>query len=157
MTAPGARDLLTRFWRELTDLRTGMLGLTRWDDAHAQPMTAHFDGEKGPLWFYARRDGDLARGALDPGPAVFHYTGRGHDLYACLHGELQVTDDAQARARYWTEDVARWFPGGQDDPDLAMLRLTPSRVQIWLPRDSQAPTPFDLDGEPADVRGQVRL
>src|SRR4051812_3896458 len=154
------RDLLARFWRDLADLRTGMLGLATEHEGHAQPMTAHFEGEHGPLWFYAHRQSRIAMAAEESHAAVFHYIGRKHDLYACIHGEVVLTEDSAVVQRFWSEEVARWYPQGRHDPDLALLCFTPSSAQIWLPSDGARPTLFGIGVEretPQDIRAEVRL
>jgi len=157
MGATDRQALLQRFWQELGETRTGMLGIPS-DDDYAQPMTAHFNGSAGPIWFYARRDSDIARSAEGGHPAQFHYASGGHDLYACVHGDLTAVEDTDAASRFWSDEVARWFPQGQDDPDLIMLRFEPSKAQIWLPQDGHAPTIFGFgDKRPEDVRAEVRV
>jgi len=158
MSASDPQDLLARFWRELTELKTGMLGLATEQEGHAQPMTAHFEGEHGPLWFYARKDGRMAHAAETSHAAVFHYVGRGHDLYACLHGELTTTSDPAMVDRFWSEEVARWYPRGPNDRDITLLRFMPSSAQIWLPNHGDEPRLFGLGREaPRDIRAEVRL
>jgi general stress protein 26 len=116
------RDLLARFWRDLADLRTGMLGLATEHEGHAQPMTAHFEGEHGPLWFYAHAHSRIALAAEQSHAAVFHYVGRKHDLYACIHGEVATRNDETAIAHFWSEEVARWYPNGpRPGPGAAVL------------------------------------
>jgi general stress protein 26 len=143
MTQSESQTLLARFWRELGQLRTGMLGLATEGEGHAQPMTAHFEGEKGPLWFYAHAHSRLARCAEHGCLAVFHYVGPGHDLYACVHGEAATIAD---------ETAVR--------PDLALLRFTPSSAQIWLPDQGAQPQLFGLENygaPPHDIHAEVRL
>lgn len=152
------RPLLDRFWSELTKVRTGMLGLATERHGHAQPMTAHFEGVDGPIWFFARRDSELVQGAQGAQPASFHYAGGGHDLFACVHGELSAVADPDTAARFWSEEVARWFPGGPDDPDLALLRFELEKAHIWLPRDAADASTFGFKrGSPDDVRAEARL
>ena len=154
------RDLLARFWRDLADLRTGMLGLATEHEGHAQPMTAHFEGEHGPLWFYAHAHSRIALAAATSHAAVFHYVGRKHDLYACIHGEVVTTSDDTAIGRFWSDEVARWYPNGRNDPELALLCFTPSSAQIWLPTEGAKPTLFGLGRErqpPQEIRAEVRL
>jgi general stress protein 26 len=135
-----------------------MLGLCSENEAHAQPMTAHFEGANGPLWFYAHRDSGLVHGAEASHQAVFHYVGRGHDLYACVHGDLETADAPDVVARFWSEEVERWFPGGPDDPDLALLRFSPSSAQIWLPNHGREPQVIGFDRRPAEtIQAEVRL
>ena len=160
MTHTEPQDLLSRFWRDLKDLRTGMLGLATEAEGHAQPMTAHFEGEHGPLWFYAHRQSRIAMAAEQRHPAVFHYVGRKHDLYACVHGEVVLTEDPRVVQRFWSEEVARWYPQGRNDPDLALLCFSPSSAQIWLPDDGARPTLFGIGVEretPHEIRAEVRM
>jgi general stress protein 26 len=160
MTQTESQELLARFWRELGQLRTGMLGLAADGEGHAQPMTAHFEGEKGPLWFYAHKHSHLIPHAEQGCPAVFHYAGPGHDLYACVHGEVATSTDEAAVRRFWSEEVARWYPGGQHDPDLVLLRFTPSSAQIWLPDHGAQPQLFGLENysaPPRDIHAEVRM
>ncbi|MDB5445984.1 MAG: ral stress protein [Phenylobacterium sp.] len=158
MSPSDPEHLLARFWRELGDLRTGMLGLAGDDEGHAQPMTAHFEGEHGPLWFYARKESRIALACAAGHPAVFHYIGRGHDLYACVHGEVAATRDRDAIDRFWSEEVGRWYRNGPDDPSLSLLRFAPLSAQIWLPSGGDAPALFGFgkDG-PRDIHAEVRL
>lgn len=150
--------LLQRLWSELAQFRTGMLGFADGDQAHAHPMTAHFEGEHGPLWFYAHRDSATVQRADAPHPAVFHYVSRGHELYACIHGEIRAVEDEDAVNRLWSEEVARWYPAGQTDPDVALLRFDLSSAQIWAPSEGPSATLFGLErARPADIHAEVRL
>jgi general stress protein 26 len=159
MTQTDPEHLLVRFWQELGELRTGMLGLVE-QEGHAQPMTAHFEGQHGPLWFYAHSHSVLVRGCERGCAAVFHYIGPGHDLYACVHGEVAPCAEENMVGRFWSEEVARWYPRGRSDPDLALLRFVPSSAQIWLPSDGAQPQLFGLDehrAPPRDIHAEVRL
>lgn len=128
-----ADDYRDRFWNALREVRTGLLGLVGSDEAHALPMTAYFDDEQ-TLYFFAPPGGRLAEGAGGGSRAAFYYAGPGHALFATIHGALSTSDDPQARSRFWTDEVERWFPGGRDDPaKAALLRFDPSRGEVWLP------------------------
>ena len=94
-------------------------------------MTAHFEGGRGPLWFYAHSSSHIVQACRRSHPAVFHYIGRGHDLYACIHGEAEVCADEDAIGRYWSDEVARWYPRGSRDPDLALLQVTVTSAEYW--------------------------
>lgn len=159
MNLSDPNDLLQRLWLELAQFRTGMLGLADGDEAHAHPMTAHFEGEHGPLWFYARRDSATVRRADTAHPAVFHYVSKGHELYACIHGEISAVMDDGAVRRFWSEEVARWYPEGQSDPELALLRFDPSSAQIWAPNHGAEAKLFGIERRtpPADIHAEVRL
>ena len=43
----------------------------------------------------------------------------------------QVVDDKTQRRALWTKFAQAWFPGGVDDPDLALVCVTVSHAHYW--------------------------
>jgi general stress protein 26 len=159
MTEASHQDLGERFWTEISRTRTGMLGVADGEDTRFQPMTAHFDKRDGTFWFFARAEGVITEAAEGGRPANFTYTGAGRDLFACLHGQLKVESDTAARQKFWTEEVARWFPDGRDSPGVALLRFDAEGADIWAPESSQDPSRlgFGSRDKPQDVRTSLPL
>jgi general stress protein 26 len=95
-------------------------------------MTALYEEERGPIWFFTAKDNVLVDllGRGDRAIAVF--ASKGHDLFATLHGRLSLDNDRAVIDRLWNPFVAAWFEGGKDDPKLALLRLDAERAEIWL-------------------------
>ena len=127
--------LESKLWKSLKDDRTVMLGLAGVEEGHSQPMTAqllHDEDERGPIWFFTSSDSDLVKELTDTHRAVVHFSSKGHDLFASLHGELRIDNDRQVIDRLWNSFVAAWYEGGKDDPKLRLLRLDPERAQVWL-------------------------
>jgi general stress protein 26 len=145
MNTADADRLVRRFWTELQDIRTGMLGLAGGPEAHARPMTAHFEGASGPIYFYTGADAALAAKTAAGHAAAFHYAGSGHELFACVHGPLSVSTDSATFDRFWTDQVARWFPDGRGS--VVLLKFEPEEAQIWLPASDP----------PVDVRAKATL
>lgn len=160
MDTVDADSLASRFWDELRQVSTGMLGLVGAREAHSQPMTAHFEGMSGPLWFYTRADSELLAATGDGQRAVFHYAGPGHKLYACVHGEMTSSRDQADIDRFWNDVVARWFPDGPTGGTVALLKFEPGEAQIWLPAEYADKSLFRFDAareEPVDPHGKVTL
>lgn len=159
MTDPTSQDLGERFWTEIGRTRTGMLGVAEGEHTRFQPMTAHFEQRDGTFWFFARADGVITEAAEGGHPANFTYTGAGRDLFACLHGSLRVDSDPEARKRFWSEEVARWFPDGPDSPDVALLRFDAEGADVWLPESSQDASRlgFGSRDRPQDVHASLPL
>ena len=76
--------------------------------------------------------------AARPGaqPRSLHFSSKGHDLFASVHGELIADNDRATIDRLWNRFVAAWFEGGKDDPKLQLLRFEPDDAQIWLNENS---------------------
>jgi general stress protein 26 len=134
------QDIEAKFWKALTGDRTAMLGLTGVEEGHSQPMTAQLleeDEERGgPIWFFTSRDTDIARSVGISHRAQLHFSSKGHELFAAVHGTLTPANDRPMIDRLWSKFVAAWFEGGKDDPKLLLLRFEPDRAQIWLNENS---------------------
>jgi general stress protein 26 len=127
--------LESKLWKALKSDRTVMLGLAGVEEGHSQPMSAqilHDEDERGPIWFFTSTDSDLVKALTDSHRAVVHFSSKGHDLFASLHGELKRDNDRRVIDQLWNSFIAAWYEGGKDDPKLQLLRLDPERAQVWL-------------------------
>jgi general stress protein 26 len=126
-----AQDLEKKFWETLKSDMTMMLGLDGVEEAHARPMTAQVEGGRPPIWFFTTKDNQIVQklGAGDRALATF--TSKDHELFATLHGRLEVDNDREVIDRLWNKYVAAWYERGKDDPKLALLRLDAESMQIW--------------------------
>jgi len=125
-------EIEARFWKDLKASPFVMLGLDGARDGHTQPMTAQFEGNEGPLWFFATKDNGLTKALSQSSRAIATYTGKGHDIFASIHGTLSVDSDPANVDRLWNSQVEAWYEGGKTDPKLALLRLDTERAQLWL-------------------------
>ena len=127
LTAAEAEDA---FWDHLKKSNTGMLGLDQ-PGYHSQPMTAFREEESGIIWFFTRRETDLAQAvAAGAGDAAFMFLDR--KLQACIDGRLSLAHDRERIDRYWNAHVAAWYPEGKDDPQLTLLRLDVTEAAVWI-------------------------
>jgi general stress protein 26 len=133
---PSEAEIEAKFWKALKSDRTMMLALDGVDHGHARPMTAQFETDRGPIWFFTTKENGLVRGLSEGDRAVATFAAKGHDLFATLHGRLSLDHDRATIDRLWNRFVAAWFEGGKDDPKLALLRLDADDAEIWLDESS---------------------
>lgn len=129
---PNPDELKAKFWKALGSDRTMMLGLDGVEDGHARPMTAQFENDQSPIWFFTSKDNDIVDALGAGNRAIAAFASKGHDLFATVHGTLTLDNDRATIDRLWNRFVAAWFEGGKDDPKLALLRLDAEEAQIWL-------------------------
>jgi len=134
MAAP--EELKAKFWKALGSDRTMMLGLDGVEDGHTRPMTAQFENDQGPIWFFTSKDNDIVDAVGAGSRAIASFASKGHDLFATVHGTLSLDNDPAVIERLWNRFVAAWFEGGKDDPKLALLRLDAEEAQIWIDASS---------------------
>jgi general stress protein 26 len=150
-------DLAESFWRKLEADRTMMLGLDGVEDGHARPMTAQFERDGGPIWFFCSSDNSLLGLLPINDRAIATFAAKDHALFATVHGRLQLDMDPATIDRLWNRYVAAWFEGGRDDPKLRLLRLDPEQAEIWQNENSlMAGVKMALGIDPkADYRDKV--
>lgn len=127
-------EIRDRFWKELKSERTIMLGLDGEPGGGMQPMTALIEEDDGgPLWIFTSKESDLAKATGGRGkPAHAIFTGKKHDLFASVAGQLSIDNSKEVIDRLWNPWVAAWFEGGRDDPKLCLLRFDADKAKIWL-------------------------
>jgi general stress protein 26 len=129
---PTDAEIEAKFWKELKASPFVMLGLDGERDGATQPMTAHSEGEQGPLWFFTAKDHDIVQALARTDQAIATYTAKGHDLFASITGTLSLDNDRAVIDRLWNPVAAQWYEGGKDDPKLALLRLDTESAKIWV-------------------------
>lgn len=134
------QELQAKFWKALKSDRTMMLGLDGVEDGHARPMTAQFEDDSSPIWFFGGRDNalfqKLSQKLSGGNRAIATFASKDHDLFATVHGALVVDDDRATIDRLWNAFVAAWYPGGKDDPNLVLFRLDATNAEIWVNENS---------------------
>ncbi|MFS2109696.1 pyridoxamine 5'-phosphate oxidase family protein [Sphingomonas sp. Sphisp140] len=120
-------ELKQHLWKKLADSPFVMVGLID-SQQHHIPLTAQLDADQvDTLFFFAGKDNRLTPG----GRAMVHFAAKGHDYFACLDGDLRVDNDFAQIDKLWNRHVEAWFPGGKDDPNLALLRFDIDSAELW--------------------------
>ncbi|MES2097118.1 MAG: pyridoxamine 5'-phosphate oxidase family protein [Pseudomonadota bacterium] len=120
------QEIKETFWKKLADSPFVMIGLD--NGGHSEPLTAQLDKDQvDTLFFFIGKDNRLAGG----GGAMAQFVSKGHDFFACLAGSVRVDNDFAQIDKLWNKQVEAWFPGGKDDPNLALLRFDVSDAEMW--------------------------
>ncbi|RVT93041.1 pyridoxamine 5'-phosphate oxidase family protein [Sphingomonas crocodyli] len=122
-----AQTLKEHLWKKLTDGPFMMVGLTG-SGQHSEPLTVQLDKDQvDRLYFFIGRDNRLAAG----GAAMAQFVSKGHDFFACLSGTAQIDQDRAMIDKLWSKAAEAWFPGGKNDPNLALLRFDIADAELW--------------------------
>lgn len=106
---------------------------------HSRPMTTQNAGmdEDNSLWFFMSRHSepvtDLAR---DPAVNVT-YADIGADSYVSVSGDAVVVENLAKKQQLWSKMAEAWFPGGVEDPDLALVQVKISHASYWDVKESK--------------------
>ena len=123
-------NLKHEFWNRIDDVRAGMLGAVA--GGRLVPMSPSYKEELGPhLWFITAHGTDLEiTTRTGAAPARFVAAESSAGLYADVEGSLAQVDDAATLDKVWSVFAAAWFEDGKSDPDVRLLRFTPSEAEV---------------------------
>ena len=122
---------LKQFWDRLDDHGTVMLGSPA-PDQPMQPMAANGAREEGLIWFYTRKDTDLAQAANSGGRVQMCLMDEGRDYYAAVVGQLDIDHSERHIERYWNAVEDAVYSDGRQDPQLTMLKFAPETASVWV-------------------------
>jgi len=127
---------------------------------HSRPMTTQNKSLlDDKLWFFMSVKSDATQ-ELSMNPQVnVSYADPGEDVYVAVSGSAQVVDDPAQRKLLWTPFAQAWFPGGVDDPDLALVQVKISHANYWNVKENKLTQLFVMakavfTGEKVDTLGE---
>jgi general stress protein 26 len=127
-------DLTHDFWKALDSSRTVMLGAVGEGHVAARPMTAQTDPDikDGSIYFFASRgEGIGAEVLAGAKAATFAFQSKGYDLFASAIGPISAVNDQALVDKLWNVFAGLYYDDGKQDPDLVLLRFTPSEFDVW--------------------------
>lgn len=120
-------DIRKKMWEALASKPNVMLSLQGSND-HSEPMHVQLDkNADSEFWFFTTKTNRVAKG----GPAMVHFSSKGHDIFACIRGTLVVENRAEVIDKYWSNPVSAWYDEGRDDPQLLVMRMELQDAEIW--------------------------
>ena len=137
---PHGESVRTRLWELIRDIRFAMF-TTRHENGHlhSRPVTTQNSDvdEDANLWFFmSRRGGPVADLAADPTVSVV-YADPGKDRYVSISATASVIDDMAKKRQLWSKLAEAWFPGGVNDPDLALVQVRIIHAGYWDVKESK--------------------
>lgn len=112
----------------------------------SRPMTTLDIDAEGNVWFFTSRHtelvkdarhGDARHGDARHGDArhgntvTLIYADPKSNTYLSVSGTASIVESEHRKEELWNLMSKAWFPGGKDDPDLAVLRVTTQEAAYW--------------------------
>jgi len=156
----------SKLWDMIKDIRFGMLTVRGADGRlYARPMTTQ-NGEAdrgGVIWFFMARSGQpVADLTAYPDVSVTYADPDSHS-YVSVSGSARILEDPVKKQELWGPAAKLWFPGGVDDPDLALVAVLVAEAEYWDVKANKPVQIFKLansaptDEQPANLAEHRRM
>ena len=133
-------DLKATFWDRVENVNVGMLSAQGTDP---RPMAHHTRRDDNALWFLTAVNTDIGKDAAAGKSARFQVCSGDAKIYAVVDGSLSIETDRAKLEDIWSPVDAAWFEDGKDDPDVRLVRFTPTEAEVWA-SDSTAKALYDM-------------
>ncbi|WP_199672020.1 pyridoxamine 5'-phosphate oxidase family protein [Pseudooceanicola sediminis] len=124
-----ADKMTEQFWTRMDKVRAGMLHTT---DDRIVPMTAYPDPDEGALWFITAEGTDAHQAAKSNHTTTFIVSDASAKIYARVHGQLSAVTNPEKLDEIWSPIAGAWFKDGREDSSVRLLRLIPTKAEVWL-------------------------
>ncbi|MBV9175091.1 MAG: pyridoxamine 5'-phosphate oxidase family protein [Chloroflexi bacterium] len=133
MTSPEVTNTESlRKLRELTSgIHTVMLTTVDQDGTlRSRPMGTQELDPDGCLWFFTETAADKVADVQQEQQVNVAYS-HPSDRWISVSGTATLVHDAAKQRALWNPFVQAWFPGGPDDPSVALLRVQVTGAEYW--------------------------
>ncbi|MBS0546686.1 MAG: pyridoxamine 5'-phosphate oxidase family protein [Proteobacteria bacterium] len=139
-------DTTAKLWDLIRDIKYGMFTARHGNGhLHSRPMTTlDRDEQGGILWFFMSRSSEPVMDIENMSEVNLSYSDAGRDAYVSVSGTAHVVNDMGQKKRLWSPMVQAWFPGGIDDPDLALVAVTIDHAEYWDVKTNKATKIYEM-------------
>jgi len=127
------KEALEKFIQLVDEIKVCMFITNNDGDAltHTRPMMTIETEKDGTLWFFANINSIKVDEVQKEQEVHLTYAHPAKESYLDVWGIASVITDRQQIKDKWSPILKAWFPDGQDDPDVALLKITPRSCYYW--------------------------
>lgn len=97
----------------------------------SRPLYAQQMDDEGHLWFITDRNSHKAD-EIEKNPQVnIAYAAPSDNTYVSIAGIAEVRDDRKKLHELWSPAMSLFYPKGEDDPDLCLLKVRMQSAEYW--------------------------
>jgi general stress protein 26 len=125
------KEALEKFTKLVKEINICMFITNTNDEEHTRPMATIEVEENGMLWFFTDVRSIKVDEVAKQREVHLTYSHPGKESYLDVWGTATIVTDRQQIKDKWSPIVKAWFPGGEDNPNLALLKVTPKDCYYW--------------------------
>lgn len=106
-------------------------GITSDEQESCRPMATSGVDEDGAIWFMSDRNSEKNK-VITADPRVkLYYSHPGKSIFLIVSGVADIVYDRQKVRELWNPLDRMWFAGGEEDPDISLIRVRPEYAHYW--------------------------
>ncbi len=103
----------------------------------SRPMAVQNTPFDGTLWFLARSNSGKMEEIEHDSRVTLTFAEPKSSKYIAVKGKASVSQDHGKIRQLWNPMYKAWFPGGETDPQIAVVRVDVTEADYWEASDSK--------------------
>ncbi len=117
---------------KIKDVRFGMFTTMDNDNMlSSRPLTTQQIDNEGNMWFFTSDEAAFTHDLEEHPQVNVSFSNPEENLYVSVTGQGYLLKDRAKARELWNPQVRAWFPGGLDDPHLALIRVKIQTAEYW--------------------------
>lgn len=130
-----------------------------------RPMAVSEVDDNGVFWFLSLRTSEKFSDLEKDPRLTLHISNSSDQEYLTIHGRCEILNDMARKKELWSPFAKVWVPDGVENPDLRILKVTPTDGYYWDTKDGKvvaaAKMGFALltgkTGDDGGVEGRLKI
>lgn len=116
----------------IQDIRIAMLTTAASDGSFdSRPMATQKTEFDGTVWFLTRNESGKTFEIKNDSHVSLIYADPSNSRYVSAKGQASISSDRLKIHELWNPMYRAWFPDGEDDSSIAVLRVDVTEVEYW--------------------------
>jgi general stress protein 26 len=101
------------------------------DGATCRPMTAIKVCDQGNIWFFSEKSSGINQAIASDKNVQLFFSHPEKNSYLVVNGASEIILDKTKIEELWTPIAKIWFKEGKDDPNISIIKVTPTTAYYW--------------------------
>jgi general stress protein 26 len=130
--APTNPQAILKIAEMIKDIRIAMLSTVTPDgDIHSRPMATQEAEFAGELLFLTRQESGKTDEIAHQSRVTLNYVDGKKYRFLSLSGRASLEKDRETIHKLWNPLYKAWFPQGEDDPQITVIRVDVDEAEYW--------------------------
>ena len=115
------------------DVKTAMLitNVKAAGNLSGRPMGINKIDDDGTMWFFTKASSYKIDELLKDNQVSLAIQNDSEGIYLMINGSAELSFDKAKMKELWNPIMKVWFAKGLEDPDMALIKVTPTEANYW--------------------------
>lgn len=114
------------------------------DNLSGRPMGIAKVEADGTMWFFAKLMSQKVEELEHSDKVSLVVINENKNIYLMIHGKGNISYDKLKMKELWNPLMKTWFPEGLEDPDMVLIKVTPTEALYWESSSSKMVVLFNM-------------